>query len=476
MNFRSQDYYVRPDRRRVVPGSIFLNVPVLFLAGQRLPSVSIAPDGTLHHQDVAAAWTSAPRPRRDEGLPVLVRAKARPVLVLRIGAAMTDRTHQQSVWAAPLYGVQDPPRRGPNIFPLPARPEAGLRFEGFADLYQATLVPLPLLREATYACDLSPAALTLLLGAVATWAEGDPPSPPRPSCVERRCLMNGEPPTETTGGAATLGQFALGVEGLALLRHWLIGDPDAVRTRLEEVRALAGRLDEPPLSVPVVGPEAETLGGYAQWAATYDGPNPAVAREERTVWPLLDAVPVDRALDAACGTGRHARYLADRGHAVVGVDASPEMLSLARARVPEGYFRLGRLEALPVDDASVDLAVCALALTHCPSLLEPIQELARVVRPGGRLILSDIHPVVIWLGGHAIYRDAGGNRAFMRNHAHPHSTYFDAFAAAGLDVARCLEPPIAAADLTPLTETVRAAALEAFVGLPGTLVWELRRP
>lgn len=281
--------------------------------------------------------------------------------------------------------------------------------------------------------------------------------------------------TGTTGSAARLGQFVLGVEGLALLRLWLTGDPAAIEARLEEVRQLASRLDDPPLALPVVGPEVDTAAGYARWWATYDGPNPAVAREESVVRPLLDAAPLGRALDAACGTGRHARYLAARGHTVVGVDASPEMLARARARAPGGEFRLGRLEALPLDDASVDLAVCALALTHCPSLQQPIQELARVVRPGGRVILSDIHPVVVWLGGHALFRDAEGRRAFIRNYAHPHSAYLEAFAAAGLVVARCLEPPVAPDELGPLALEVQAAARQAFAGLPGTLVWELQR-
>lgn len=127
--------------------------------------------------------------------------------------------------------------------------------------------------------------------------------------------------------------------------------------------------------------------------------------------------------------------------------------------------------------ASVDLAVCALALTHCPALLPPIAELARVVRPGGRLILCDIHPVVVWLGGHALFRDAAGRRAFIRNLAHPHSTYLDAFAATGLLVERCFEPPVTADELPPaLIPEVAAAQRDAFVGLPGSLIWDLHRP
>lgn len=275
---------------------------------------------------------------------------------------------------------------------------------------------------------------------------------------------------------AQLGQYALGVEGLALLRLWPDGDPATIAARLADVRSLAVRLEEPSLAAPALEPELSPTEGYARWAATYDGPNTAISREERVVHPLLDSTPAGAALDAACGTGRYAAYLAARGHRVIGVDASPEMLAKARARVPSADLRLGTLEALPLEDASVHLAVCALALTHCVDLVPPIRELARVVRPGGRIVLSDIHPIVVWLGGHALFRDAAGRRAYVRNHAHPHGAYFRAFAAAGLVVAQCLEPPVTEDELPPpLTPEVIAAQRDAFVGLPGSLIWDLRR-
>jgi ubiquinone/menaquinone biosynthesis C-methylase UbiE len=77
---------------------------------------------------------------------------------------------------------------------------------------------------------------------------------------------------------------------------------------------------------------------------------------------IIDAVAPGDALDAACGTGRYAEYLAGRGHRVVGVDSSPDMLARARARVPSGEFVLGDLRRLPLPDSSVDLIVSGLAL------------------------------------------------------------------------------------------------------------------
>jgi len=104
---------------------------------------------------------------------------------------------------------------------------------------------------------------------------------------------------------------------------------------------------------------------------------------------LLDGLPVGRALDAACGTGRRAAYLHSLGHDVLGVDVSANTLALARAKVPEGDFRRGDVCQLPVPDQDVDLVVCALALEHVPDLAAAFAEFSRVLRPGGHLVIAD---------------------------------------------------------------------------------------
>ena len=172
MRFEAEDYYLRA-APRLTPGAIFLNVPVVFTP-LRLAAVSVGADGTLRSQDFEDAWHTAPEATRDRGIPVLVRAKPRPVLVARVGAAITDAVYQRSVWVVPLFGETEPPRRGPNVFPLPAWPMAGLPFAGYVDLYQATMLPVQHLRAERYACELSSAAMTLLIGALSIWAEADP--------------------------------------------------------------------------------------------------------------------------------------------------------------------------------------------------------------------------------------------------------------------------------------------------------------
>jgi SAM-dependent methyltransferase len=223
--------------------------------------------------------------------------------------------------------------------------------------------------------------------------------------------------------------------------------------------------------------EADAVEGYRSWAERYDDPgNPVIAIEERAVWALTDAATPGRALDAACGTGRHARHLRERGHAVVGVDLTPEMLERAARRVPVAQ---ADLNALPMAPASVDLAVSGLALAHLPELGPAVAELARVLRPGGRLIVSVLHPLQVLLGWHAPFELAPGQRAFVREHPHLHADYFDAFHVAGLVVTGCVEPVFTEAQMPAKRRAYRhipEATRAAFTGLPGVLVWEAVKP
>jgi len=99
----------------------------------------------------------------------------------------------------------------------------------------------------------------------------------------------------------------------------------------------------------------------------------------------------DLVLDLGCGTGELATALARGGASVVGVDASERMVAAARARAPSGVT-LVRASAfrLPFGDATFDAAASAFVLRNLHDLPGAFAELARVVRPGGRLALVDI--------------------------------------------------------------------------------------
>jgi SAM-dependent methyltransferase len=111
-----------------------------------------------------------------------------------------------------------------------------------------------------------------------------------------------------------------------------------------------------------------------------------------------------RLLDLGCGPGLYAEQLAERGAAVYGIDQSPEMVRLASERVPPpAQFRVHDLNQ-PIDwmaDESFDIAVMALVIHHLDARRVVLSEAYRLLRPGGRLVVSTHHPTSDWhrLGG-----------------------------------------------------------------------------
>jgi SAM-dependent methyltransferase len=268
----------------------------------------------------------------------------------------------------------------------------------------------------------------------------------------------------------------VGVEGLALLRNLYDGSDEAVDGRLAEVRRL---LDDHAFSAGELTPEADPRVGYGSWAETYDEPgNPIIALEEPAVRSVVSSLAPGQALDAACGTGRHARHLVDLGHEVLGIDLTPEMLTRAAANVPEARFLESDLTDIPAPDERFELVVSGLALAHLADLRASVAELSRVLRTGGRLVISVLHPFLTHLGWQAPFADARGQRGFIREHTHTHADYLAAFQSAGLRFVSCVEPKLTADQVRAKRRPFRhipEAALEAYVGLPGVLVWDVEK-
>lgn len=112
---------------------------------------------------------------------------------------------------------------------------------------------------------------------------------------------------------------------------------------------------------------------------------------------LLDLVPetVGRLLDVGTGTGRVLELLAPRVGRGLGIDASKAMLALARARLARAgcahcAVRLGDMYRLPLADGSFDLAVLQMVLHHAEDPALVLAEVARVLRPGGRLLVIEL--------------------------------------------------------------------------------------
>jgi SAM-dependent methyltransferase len=233
--------------------------------------------------------------------------------------------------------------------------------------------------------------------------------------------------------------YLLGLEGIALLRAYA-GEFDREFTlaRIREIRELLDAADE--LGEGVEETPMTMQEGYAQWAQHYDEPgNALLDAEEPVVREILDALPVGVTLDAACGTGRHSVYLASLGHEVIGVDTSPEMLEIARAKVPSGDFHEADLRALPLADDSVDIVVCGIAVSHIPDLAPAFAEFARVLRPGGHLVLSDSRGLIGDIGLQLPRTRPDGTFGYIPVWGRLASDYLAAALPLGFEVRRCEE-------------------------------------
>jgi SAM-dependent methyltransferase len=113
-------------------------------------------------------------------------------------------------------------------------------------------------------------------------------------------------------------------------------------------------------------------------------------------WPALrELLPASEGLilDIACGEGRLGRELAQLGHHVVGIERSPSLAQAAASHASALPVALADAAALPLKDAAVGLAVACMCLQDIDRLDAATAEMARVLRPGGTLLVALVHPV-----------------------------------------------------------------------------------
>jgi SAM-dependent methyltransferase len=198
------------------------------------------------------------------------------------------------------------------------------------------------------------------------------------------------------------------------------------------------------------------------------------AYHERFNFPgFLELVPPPgrRTLDLGCGEGRVGAELARLGHTVIGVDASPAMVELARERHEAVVADAG---ALPFEDGAFDLVVAYMSVMNLDDPEAGVREAARVLEPGGRFCVAVTHP--FGLVGRFVSEDPdadyviegsyfepedrvwesdrGGIRVVFRDRPLPLERLFGALEGAGLVVDALREP-------RPPDELVRSQTLSA---------------
>jgi SAM-dependent methyltransferase len=197
------------------------------------------------------------------------------------------------------------------------------------------------------------------------------------------------------------------------------------------------------------------------------------------VLEVLGDVSGRRVLDLGCGPGLYAEQLTERGATVYGLDESPEMVRLASERVPQlAEFRVHDLNQ-PIDwltDGSCDLAVMALVIHHLEDRGLVLREAHRLLRPGGRLVVSTHHPTSDWhrLGGSYFeierISEIWQDKLSVTYWRQPLQVTCDEFVEAGFLIERVLEP-------RPSAELKERSpeAYEKLSQIPAFIVFSLRK-
>jgi len=214
--------------------------------------------------------------------------------------------------------------------------------------------------------------------------------------------------------------------------------------------------------------------GYDQWAAVYDhDANPLVALEEPVVRAAVGDVRGLSVLDLGCGTGRHSIWLAAAGATVTALDFSEGMLAEARQKPGAAAIRFiahDLHQPLQFAADSFDLVVSGLVLEHLRELGNFFGEVSRVLKPGGRAVVSAMHPAMFLRGAQARFTDPiSGAIVQPGSIAHSVGAMVMAAVRAGLQVSDIVE---SAADAEIAARCPRA---EKYIGWPMLVVLSLKR-
>jgi SAM-dependent methyltransferase len=200
-----------------------------------------------------------------------------------------------------------------------------------------------------------------------------------------------------------------------------------------------------------------TVSDYDNFANAYSAENESnlfnAYYERPAMLGLAGQVSDRRILDAGCGSGPLSAALRTKGAVVTGFDASPAMVDLARQRLgADADLHVADLSApLPFADAGFDDVVASLVLHYLEDWTVPLSELRRVLKPGGRLMVSVNHPCAYAI----VYPEADyfavttysedytfdGQVTWLTFWHRPLHAMTDAFAGAGFRITTISEPP-----------------------------------
>ena len=159
-----------------------------------------------------------------------------------------------------------------------------------------------------------------------------------------------------------------------------------------------------------------TLGGWDESAKAWiEGQGELGDYSRRMILdPCVDQILSDVAgrsvLDVGCGEGRYCRKLAARGAVVTGIDPVQEFIDVASQRLPSGTFVTAFAESLPFPDGSFDTVLSYLTIIDFPDYVGAIREMARVMRPSGKIVVVTVSNLASTTDGWV--KDASGAKLY----------------------------------------------------------------
>jgi malonyl-CoA O-methyltransferase len=214
--------------------------------------------------------------------------------------------------------------------------------------------------------------------------------------------------------------------------------------------------------------------GYDRWSAVYDyDANPLQALEDLVMRRAIGDPSGLHVVDLGCGTGRHSLWLAEHGANVIALDFSAGMLEEARRKSGADavqFIQHDLLLPLPLSDGELDTVVSGLVLEHLRELDGFFLEACRILRQGGRAIISAMHPAMFLRGSQARFTDpATGELVQPGSVAHSISDFVMAAVRANFTISNVEE---FAPDSTFAARYPRA---EKYIGWPMLVVMQLKK-
>jgi len=215
---------------------------------------------------------------------------------------------------------------------------------------------------------------------------------------------------------------------------------------------------------------------FATWTAVYDEQvNPLLLLEERYLAALVPDIQGLAVLDVGCGTGRWLTRLAGEGvQRLTGIDPEPGMLERASKKLAgTAELLLGHGTALPVGGGSADVVFACFVLSYIEDLHTFARELRRVIRPNGKIFISDVHPdTMLRCAWRRSFRNKDGS-VRLNTYTYPLETVVSTFEVAGFTVRCLLEPPFGEAERQIMRDAGKSRELEAVEDLAPIYILQL---